>query len=101
MSESALALRRAVAHLRDENLELRLALVRTTKQLAETIEEYRLLRVPFFRRWRLRRLRKRQAENRDKERNYRLMDDHGSSKPEGVEEPAVASEPPLIIVPGR
>lgn len=63
MSVSNMALLRRNAELEQYNLELRVALARTTRQLAETLEEYKLLRIPFFRRWRVRRLmRRRKAE---------------------------------------
>lgn len=85
-----MALRGHIAQLEQDNIELRIALTRTTKQLAETLEEYKLLRVPFFRRWRMRRLMRRRAAEQLKAI---------ATQPEPAER--VADVVPLIIVPGR
>jgi hypothetical protein len=93
MSASALALRAEIDRLRQENMELRLALVRTTKQLGETLEEFRLLRVPFFRRWRVRRLMAR--------RKAAFETAVAEHQPEPVVSVPEHQGPPLIIVPKR
>jgi len=85
-----MALRGHISQLEQDNIELRLALARTTKQLAETLEEFKLLRVPLFRRWRMRRLRERRAAE---QLRVAIAD------PEPVERGA--GEVPLIVVPGR
>ena len=90
MSASQMALRGHIVQLEQDNIDLRLALARTTRQLAETLEEYKLLRVPFFRRWRVRRLMKRRAEEQ-----MRAI----AAQPEPVER--TADVVPLIVVPGR
>lgn len=90
-----MALREHIAQLEQDNIELRIALARTTKQLAETLEEYKLLRVPFFRRWRMRRLlARRKAEQM---RAIREQAEQAESAPEKRPADVV----PLIIVPGR
>jgi hypothetical protein len=84
VSASQVALRGHIAQLEQDNVELRLALARTTKQLAETLEEYKLLRIP------LRRLMKRRAAEQ-----LRVV----MTEPEPVER--TADVVPLIVVPGR
>lgn len=119
MSASQMALRGHIAQLEQDNIELRLALARTTKQLAETLEEYKLLRVPFFRRWRMRRLMRRRAA--EQVRALKTQPDLEPEKPcqycggNITREPGIGlvcrvcvpsnepfgGHPPLIIVPGR
>jgi len=90
MSASQMALRGHIAQLEQDNIDLRIALARTTRQLAETLEEYKLLRVPLFRRWRMRRLMKRRAQEQVATLN---------SQPRPVEH--TDNVVPLIVVPGR
>jgi len=90
MSASQMALRGHIAQLEQDNIDLRIALARTTRQLAETLEEYKLLRVPLFRRWRMRRLTKRRAQEQVAALN---------SQPGPVEH--TDNVVPLIVVPGR
>lgn len=85
---SALALQQENGQLRRENLHLRTQLAKTTVQLAETIEELRILAVPFFRRFRMRRLlesRKRLAVQ--------------TTKQQIESQTAMKAEKPRIIVP--
>lgn len=89
-----MALRGHIAQLEQDNIELRIALARTTKQLAETLEEYKLLRVPFFRRWRMRRLLKRRAA--EQMRAVQAQAAQAESEPPQC----CADVVPLIIVPG-
>lgn len=109
MSASQMALRGHIAQLEQDNLDLRIALSRTTKQLAETLEEYKLLRVPFFRRWRMRRLmERRKAEQmraiQEQDKQAEEEFDEGDGEGPRVITPLAGRflvQPPQIIVPGR
>jgi hypothetical protein len=63
MSQNVYALRQHIQRLAQENAALRSALVSTNEVLKLAKEEMEILRVPFFQRWRMRRLlAKRRAE---------------------------------------
>lgn len=63
MSESAYALRRALENLRRENAELRAALAASNAALMDANALLKVLKLPFLRRWRLRRYLARQKKD--------------------------------------